>query len=106
MAALTKLQKAILSGEKDALKVTALPGIGLRIGRYMNDLGYYRVGDLKGANAEEMYVQHNILRGFEDDRCFLYVFRMAIYFAEHDVHDPERLRWWNWRQPDKGGAGK
>lgn len=106
MAAFTKLQKAILSGEKDDLKVTDLPGIGPHIGRYMNDLGYYRVGDLKGANAEEMYLRHNITRGFEDDPCFLYVFRMAIYFAEHDVTDPEQLQWWCWRKEGEGGPRK
>ncbi|MDY5612209.1 helix-hairpin-helix domain-containing protein [Dysosmobacter sp.] len=106
MGTLTKLQKAILSGDKDLLKVTDLPGIGPRIGRYMNDLGYYRVGDLRGADAAEMYTRHNILRGFEDDPCFLYVFRMAIYFAENDVHDPELLRWWNWRREGEGGPQK
>ena len=106
MAGLTKLQKAILSGEKDMLKVTDLPGIGPRIGKYMNDMGYYRIEDLKGADAEEMYIRHNIMRGFEDDPCFLYVFRMAIYFAEHDVTDPDQLHWWNWRKEGEGGPRK
>ena len=106
MASLTKLQKAILTGEKDMLKVTDLPGIGPRIGRYMNDLGYYRVGDLRGADAEDMYIRHNIMRGFEDDPCFVYVFRMAIYFGEHDVSDPDQLRWWNYRKEGEGGPRK
>ena len=70
MGTMTKLQKAILAGDKDLLKVTDLPGIGPRIGRYMNDLGYYRVGDLRGADAAEMYTRHNILRGFEDAPAF------------------------------------
>lgn len=104
MPALTKLQKAILSGKKDDLKVKDLPGIGLRVGKYMNDMGYYRVGDLKGADAEEMYMRNNIIRGFEGDPCFLYVFRMATYFAENEVPDPEKLRWWNRRK--EGGGGK
>ena len=98
MGSLTKAQRAILSKDKDNLPVTALPGIGPRIGRYMRALGYTRVGDLRGADPAEMYARHNVLRGFEDDLCFLYVFRMAVFFAENEVHDPERLRWWNWRE--------
>lgn len=106
MPQLTKFQKAILAGTKDDLKVTDLPGIGPRIGRYMNDIGIYRVGDLKGQNAEELYQRNNMMRGFEDDPCFLYVFRMAIYFAENDVHDPEKLKWWTWRREGEGGPRK
>ena len=103
---LSKVQKAILAGKKDELKVTDLPGIGPRIGKYLNDIGIYRVGDLKGQSAEELYTRNNIMRGFEDDPCFIYVFRMAIYFAENDVHDPEKLKWWTWRREGEGGPRK
>lgn len=48
MGSLTKAQRAILAKDKDQLPVTALPGIGPRIGRYMKALGYARVGDLRG----------------------------------------------------------
>lgn len=51
MGALTKAQRAILAKNKDRLPVTALPGIGPRIGRYMNALGYARVGDLRGGRS-------------------------------------------------------
>ncbi|MGI5928460.1 helix-hairpin-helix domain-containing protein [Pseudoflavonifractor sp.] len=105
MPALTKAQRAMMSKNKDDLKLTALPGIGPRIGKYLNDMGFYRVGDLKGENAEDLYARNNAIRGFEDDPCFLYVFRMAIYFAEHDVQDPELLQWWRWRRPDEGPQG-
>lgn len=97
MGALTKAQRAILSKDKENLPVTALPGIGPRIGRYMNALGYARIGDLRGADPADMYARHNVLRGFVDDPCLLYVFRMAVHFAEHEVRDPELLRWWTWR---------
>jgi Pathogenicity locus len=30
------------------------------------------------------------------DRCVLYVFRCAVYFASNEAHDPELLKWWNW----------
>lgn len=100
---LTKFQKAILTTKKDDMKVTDLPGIGPQLGKYMNAIGIYRVGDLKGQVAEDLYAQNNIMRGFEDDPCFLYVFRMAIYFAENEVHDPELLKWWTWRREGEGG---
>lgn len=106
MPALTKAQRAMMSKNKDDLKLTALPGIGPRIGKYLNDMGFYRVGDLKGENAEDLYARNNVIRDFEDDPCFLYVFRMAIYFAEHDVQDPELLQWWRWRRPDEGPQGE
>nr|WP_321429915.1 helix-hairpin-helix domain-containing protein [uncultured Methanolobus sp.] len=27
----------------------------------------------------------------------LYVFREAVYFASNEEHDPELLKWWNWK---------
>ena len=27
----------------------------------------------------------------------LYVFRCALYYASNDIHDPELLKWWNWK---------
>jgi hypothetical protein len=31
------------------------------------------------------------------DPCVLYVFRCAVYYASHEVHDPDLLKWWNWK---------
>ncbi|NMB56563.1 pathogenicity locus, partial [Candidatus Beckwithbacteria bacterium] len=30
------------------------------------------------------------------DRCLLYVFRCAVYYAKGG-RDPEKLKWWNWK---------
>jgi Pathogenicity locus len=27
----------------------------------------------------------------------LYIFRSAVYYASNDSHDPELLKWWNWK---------
>ena len=35
--------------------------------------------------------------GMHIDRCMLYVFRCAIYYASNDVYDSELLKWWNWK---------
>jgi hypothetical protein len=37
------------------------------------------------------------LRGKHIDRCVLYVFRCAVYFAAVKEPVPELLKWWNWK---------
>ena len=73
-----------------------IPGVGPSIAQDLVELGYYRIRDLKGADPEEMYERFMLLRGVHVDRCLLYVFRCAVYFASRSRHDPERLKWWNW----------
>lgn len=41
---------------------------------------------------------------FHGDKCQLYVFRLAVYFAEHETHEAEKLKWWYWK--DKEYPGK
>lgn len=75
----------------------AIPGVGKNIEKYLMNLGYATLEDLKGQDPEEMYERDCILKGFKEDRCLLYVYRLAVYFAEHEVHEAEKLKWWNWR---------
>jgi hypothetical protein len=35
------------------------------------------------------------------DRCWLYVARCAEYFASEARRDPEKLKWWNWKDGGK-----
>ncbi|HHE74686.1 MAG TPA: hypothetical protein ENL37_06325 [Desulfobacteraceae bacterium] len=51
----------------------------------------------KGENPESMYENLMALRGEHIDRCVLYVFRCAVYFSSNSVHEPELLKWWNWK---------
>jgi hypothetical protein len=44
-----------------------------------------------------LYRRLKALQGGRADRCLLYVFRCAVYFAETPDPDPERLRWWYWK---------
>jgi hypothetical protein len=74
-----------------------IPGIGPNIAQDLLDLGYIRVSDLKGSDPESMYQRLCELRGMHIDRCVLYVFRCAVYFAGSRPHDPELLKWWNWK---------
>lgn len=79
---------------KDELQ--SIPGVGPSIARDLRDLGIRRVEDLRNRVPEEMYEALCGLRKMKQDRCVLYVFRCAIYYAANTVHDPERLKWWNW----------
>lgn len=73
------------------------PGVGPSTARALRDLDIYRLQDLRGANPEAMYDRLRVLRGEYLDRCVLYVFRCAVYFANNADHDPELLKWWNWK---------
>jgi hypothetical protein len=74
-----------------------IPGIGPSLSQDLNDLGIKTVADLKDKNPEILYANLNHLRGQRQDPCVLYVFRCAHYFATHKNHDPEKLKWWNWK---------
>jgi hypothetical protein len=82
------------SATDDLLRI---PGVGKSIARDLRDLSIMRVADLRQADPEALYDQLCALRGAHIDRCVLYTFRCAVYFASEDVHDPELLKWWNWK---------
>ena len=74
-----------------------IPGVGDSLSKDLVDLGYQKIDELKGENPETMYQDLMTLRGEHIDRCVLYVFRCAVYFASNSIHDPELLKWWNWK---------
>lgn len=61
------------------------------------EMGYTSVSALKGKDPQEMYELHMKIKGHHVDRCQLYVFRCAVYYAENERHAPEKLKWWNWK---------
>lgn len=78
-------------------ELRSIPGIGPSMERDLLDLGIRCIGDLKGRDPELMYKSLCTMRNSDIDRCVLYVFRCAVYFAENKNHDPELLKWWNWK---------
>lgn len=74
-----------------------IPGVGPNIEQDLINLGYTTIESLKGQNPEEMYIKDCLYKGFQEDKCQLYVYRLAVYFAENETHDPEKLKWWNWK---------
>lgn len=74
-----------------------IPGIGKVMEQRLHDLGYTEIASLRGQDPEEMYLRDCLQKGLQPDRCVLYVFRLAVYYAENERHDPEKLKWWNWK---------
>ncbi|MEY8386073.1 helix-hairpin-helix domain-containing protein [Oscillospiraceae bacterium 38-13] len=77
--------------------LTEIPGVGDRTAAVMEALGLREAADLRGQDPEEMYLKECLLKGFQEDRCALYVWRAAVYYAEHEHPDPEKLKWWYWK---------
>ena len=78
-------------------ELQTIPGIGKSLSRELFAVGIRRVRDLKGRDPERLYRELGRLRGRHIDRCVLYTFRCAVYFATEKKHDPRMLKWWNWK---------
>ncbi|MDT8368152.1 MAG: helix-hairpin-helix domain-containing protein [Longimicrobiales bacterium] len=74
----------------------AIPGVGEAISRDLRDLGIRSVEELSGRDPDRLYRRLCELQGAPVDRCMLYVFRCAVYYASEAEHEPALLQWWNW----------
>ena len=77
--------------------LTEIPGVGTRIAAVMEALGLRQGSDLRGRDPEELYLKEGLMKGYQEDRCALYVWRAAVYYADHPDRDPEKLKWWYWK---------
>lgn len=74
-----------------------IPGVGRAIAKDFWDLGIKSIKDLRDNNPEQLYEQLCEHQGCRVDKCMLYVFRCAVYFASNDEYDVKLLKWWNWK---------
>ena len=78
-----------------------IPGVGKNTEQDLLNLGIRSIADLKGRDPEELYMQDCLFKGYQEDRCQLYVYRLAVYFADHGADrqacEPETLKWWYWK---------
>ena len=74
-----------------------IPGVGKSIAEDLWNLGLRSVSNLKNEDPEALYTKLCAYQGTHVDRCMLYVFRCAVYYASNDVYDAELLKWWNWK---------
>ena len=68
-------------------ELRTIPGVGAQIERDLIALGYDRVASLAGEDPELIYERDCIRRGCRVDRCMLYVYSCAVYYADHAEHD-------------------
>ena len=73
------------------------PGVGPATAADLYELGLRSLDDAANADPEDLYERLCELTGTRVDRCVLYVFRCARYFASNAEHDPELLKWWDWK---------
>lgn len=85
-----------------------IPNIGAATERDLIEMGYTTLQSLKGKSADELYAGECALRGFTLDRCQLYLLRAVEYYVNTPSPDPEKCRWWYWKddfvQPSPCGA--
>ena len=74
-----------------------IPGVGPSIADDLHRIGITRVAQLKNADPQKLFERVNRDQGVVMDRCLLYVFRCAVYYASNVRHKPEKLKWWNWK---------
>lgn len=74
-----------------------IPYVGKRTEEALRMLGFDSIASLRDADPQEIYERECLMTGQKIDRCQLYVYRMAVYYAENDVHDPAKLKWWAWK---------
>ena len=77
--------------------LTSIPGVGKSIAQDLADLGFTCVEDLRGEDPQQMYDRLCALRGSMIDRCMLYVFRCAVFFAQTENPPAEKCKWWYWK---------
>ncbi|OHD53543.1 MAG: Pathogenicity locus [Spirochaetes bacterium GWF1_51_8] len=87
-------------------ELLSIPGIGKSLARDLELLGYGKVSGLREQDPMEMYERLCEMTHSRQDRCVLYVFRCAVYFATENSHDPELLKWWNWKDKTYRTEGK
>jgi hypothetical protein len=74
-----------------------IPGVGKKISKDLWDMGLRSVEDLKDNDPEKLYRELCQRQKVQVDRCMLYLFRCAVYYASNKKHDLELLKWWNWK---------
>jgi len=78
-------------------ELMTIPGVGPSIAADLWGLGVRSVRQLRHQDPERLYARLCSHVGKPADRCVLYVFRCAVYFASRRRHQPRLLLWWNWK---------
>ena len=77
--------------------LTEIPGIGVKMAQHLINAGFPDIESLKGQNPEDIYRKDCLFQGVQVDKCALYCYRLAKAYADGTITDPEKLKWWNWK---------
>ncbi len=83
--------------KSDLIKI---PGIGKTFVKDLGRIGIQSIADLKGKSPESLFKQlqkANEAENHSTSKNYLYVLRMAVFFANNGGADPERLKWSDWK---------
>jgi hypothetical protein len=79
--------------------LTKIPGIGKDMAQHLIAAGYPSIDSLKGQSPDDVYVRDCFAQGIQVDRCALYCYRLAVYYADHDGQlPPDKQNWWSWKE--------
>lgn len=92
-----ELVKEMTMKQKALKELQTIPSVGPSIARDLWGLGIRKVADLKNKDPQRLYNRFCEKAGKPVDRCVLYTFRCAVYYASHKRHTPRLLKWWNWK---------
>jgi len=93
-----KREKHQISDNADAAReLRRIPGVGASVAQDLIRLGFRRVDELRAQDPQALYDRLCREQGMHVDRCMLYTFRCAVYFASEPDPDPELLKWWAWK---------
>jgi hypothetical protein len=82
-----------------------LPGVGAVVAQELWSLGIRTIEELKNTDPEELYLIYQARKSGMGERTMLYMFRCAVYYASHREHNPELLKWWNWKSAQASSQG-
>ncbi|MDP3856761.1 MAG: helix-hairpin-helix domain-containing protein [Stagnimonas sp.] len=83
--------------QTELAELRQIPSVGPSLARDLLSLGVRRIADLKQRDPQAMYDALCEQKGQHQDRCVLYTFRCAVYYASTPKPAPEKLKWWNWK---------
>jgi hypothetical protein len=88
-----------MTKEQSIKDLMQMPGIGKSVANDLWNINIKNVSALKGKDPQKLYDASNKYAGMVQDRCLLYAFRCAVYYAETppEAREPEKLKWWNWK---------
>ena len=83
---------------KSMTDLTRIPGIGKSMAQHLINAGYPDIEALKGKKPDDIYTNDCLFQGVQVDRCALYCYRLAVYYADNGGQlPPDKQNWWKWK---------